>query len=174
MFFPGQILAHLKTLYYRLIIRPSDDLDKNVIYKMVWDRRKILKILNDKHESLKYVKKLVPDIKYAHRYFEGTDIASINWSELPANFVFKMSHGSGGVIIVHENAAPNNCLPSNPKKFGWNRLELTPKMFDQTKVRKILFNLQRRTYGVGINRSKPEWAYWGITPRVIIEDFLRL
>jgi len=174
VFLPGHILAHLKTLYFRLIIRPSNDLDKNIIYKMVWDRRKILKILNDKYESLKYVRNLIPEVKYAHRYYECTDVASINWNELPANFVCKMSHGSGGVIIVHENAPHDNCLPSNPKKFGWNRLELTPTMFDQARLKNILMNLQKRTYGMGINRSKPEWAYWGITPRVIIEDFLKL
>ncbi len=171
---PGQILAHLKTFYFRLVIRPSGDFDNNIIYKMVWDRREILRILNDKYESLKYVKDLIPEIKYAYRYYEGTDVASINWSELPANFVCKMSHGSGGVILVHDNAPINNSLPSNPKKFGWDRFEITPKMFDQVKSKKIFANLQKRTYGMGINRSKPEWAYWGITPRVIIEDFLRL
>jgi len=174
LFSPGRILAHLKTIYFRLTIKPSEDFDKNVIYKMVWDRRPILKIFNDKTESLKYVKELIPDIKYPHRYYETSDVDSINWNDLPENFVCKMSHGSGGVILVHKNAPAENILPKYPKRFGWKRLEIRPDMCDLGDLNRILKNLLGKTYGMGINRRYPEWAYWGIVPRVIVEDFLSL
>lgn len=170
----GKVFADLKTIYFRLTIRPSNDFDKNVIYKMVWDRRPILKILNNKTESLKYVKELIPDIRYPHRYYETSDIESINWNELPENFVCKMSHGSGGVILVHKNAPAENFLPKSPKKFGWNRFEITQEKLEVAELKNILRNLQKRTYGRGFNRSYPEWAYWGLSPKVIIEDFVKI
>ena len=166
------VLRNIITLYYRVVLSPSDDFDRNIIFKMVWDRRPILKVLNEKVASLKYVSLRVPEVKSAHRYYETKDLGNVDWSILPSNFVIKASHGSGGVIIVHDSAPIENRLPRKWKRFGWRRLEVHPDNFDREIAVKIFTSLLKKTYGQGLNRGGPEWAYWGNEPHVIIEDFL--
>jgi hypothetical protein len=166
------VLRNAVTAYYRLVLRPSDDFDRNIIYKMVWDRRPILKVFNEKVTCLKYVRSIVPNVAFAHRYYETTDLEAIDWNILPRNFVIKASHGSGGVIVVHEKAPLGNRLPSNFRSFGWRRFEVHPDNFDSALVQKIFSHLLKRTYGQGLNRSGPEWAYWNNNPHIIVEDFL--
>ena len=170
---PIQIcLRNAVTWYYRVILRPSDDFDKNILYKMVWDRRPILTILNEKVASRQHVLKITPGVALAHRYYETKDISSIGWTSLPRNFVIKASHGSGGVLLVHEGAPLENKFPKNFKKFGWRRLEIHPDNFDSAIAVKIFSKLLNKTYGQGLNRGGPEWAYWHNDPHVIIEEFL--
>ena len=168
------VLQNAVTAYYRLILRPSDDFDRNIIYKMVWDRRLILKVMSEKVSSLQYVRRKIPEITFAHRFYETQDISAINWENLPRNFVIKASHGSGGVVIVHEGAPKENRLPKQTKKFGWRRLEVHPDNFDKELAIEIFSKLLKSTYGQGLNRGGPEWGYWGNKPHVIIEDFLSL
>jgi len=168
------LLRNAVTAYYRVILRPSNDFDKNILYKMVWDRRPILKVMSEKVSTLKYVRTIVPEITFAHRYHETHDFSAISWESLPRNFVIKASHGSGGVIIVHEGAPKDNYLPTQAKKFGWRRLEIHPDNFDRDIAVKIFSDLMKKTYGQGLNRGGPEWGYWGNKPHVIIEDFLSL
>lgn len=166
------LLRQIVTLFYRVFLRPSDDFDKNILYKMVWDRRPILRILNEKVSSRKYVQALLPDISIAQRFYETTDLRKIDWDSLPRNFVIKASHGSGGVLLVHEGAPMGNKLPNNFRHFGWRRLEIHPENFDRELAVKIFTHLLKRTYGQGLNRGGPEWAYWHSNPHVIVEEFL--
>ena len=168
------VLRNAVTGYYRLVLRPSDDFDRNIVYKMVWDRRPILKVMSEKVSSLQYVRSIIPEITFAHRYYETQDLSAINWESLPRNFVIKASHGSGGVIIVHDGAPKENRLPKKTKKFGWRRLEVHPDNFDRTLAIEIFSKLLNSTYGQGLNRGGPEWGYWNNKPHVIIEDFLSL
>jgi len=151
-------LRNIVTLYYRVFLRPSDDFDRNILYKMVWDRRPILRVLNEKFSSRKYVLSLVPQVSVAHRFYETADISHIDWDSLPRNFVIKASHGSGGVLLVHEGAPVENEIPKNYKRFGWRRLEIHPDNFDRELAVKIFTHLLKRTYGQGLNRGGPEWA----------------
>ena len=173
LFKPIQILLrNAVTAYYRVILRPSNDFDKDILYKMVWDRRPILTILNEKVASRQYVLNVTPRVALAHRYYETKDISAIDWTSLPRNFVIKASHGSGGVLLVHEGAPLENKFPANYKKFGWRRLEIHPDNFDKDIAVKIFSELMNKTYGQGLNRGGPEWAYWHNEPHVIIEEFL--
>jgi len=166
------ILRNAVTAYYRVLLRPSVDFDKNILYKMVWDRRPILTILNEKVACRRYVLDIAPGIALAHRYYETKDISSIDWTSLPRNFVIKASHGSGGVLLVHEGAPKDNYLPKQAKKFGWRRLEIHPDNFDKDLAVEIFSSLMKKIYGQGLNRGGPEWAYWHNEPHVIIEEFL--
>lgn len=166
------LLRHTLTLFYRVTLRPSDDFDRNILYKMVWDRRPILRILNEKVSSRKYVQSLLPDISIAQRFYETSDLSKINWDSLPRNFVIKASHGSGGVLLVHEGAPRENKLPKNFRHFGWRRLEIHPDNFDCELAVKVFAHLLKRTYGQGLNRGGPEWAYWQSNSHVIVEEFL--
>ena len=170
----GLFLSHLKTIYYRTTVKPTDDFDKNVIYKMIWDRREILKTYNDKVKSLEHVKDLIPNVKYPRRYYETDSIEKVDWSSLPEQFACKASHGSGGIILIHKKAPSGNSLPMNSKKFGWRRLEIQPKDFDSKLASKIYQHLMKSTYAQGFNRRKPEWGYWFPEPKLIIEEFLSL
>jgi hypothetical protein len=115
---------------------------------------------------------IAPRVALAHRYYETKDTSAIEWTSLPRNFVIKASHGSGGVLLVHEGAPLENKFPKNYKKFGWRRLEIHPDNFDKDITAKIFSELMKKTYGQGLNRGGPEWAYWHNEPHVIIEEFL--
>ena len=67
--------------------------------------------MSEKVSSLQYVRSIIPEITFAHRYYETQDLSAINWESLPRNFVIKASHGSGGVVIVHDGAPKENRLP---------------------------------------------------------------
>lgn len=130
--------------------------------------------MSEKVSSLQYVRSILPEITFAHRYYETQDLSAINWESLPRNFVIKASHGSGGVVIVHDGAPKENRLPKQTKKFGWRRLEVHPDNFDRALAIEIFSKLLKNTYGQGLNRGGPEWGYWDNKPHVIIEDFLSL
>ena len=168
------ILRNILTGYYRITVRPSDDFDRNLLYKMVWDRRPILEILNEKVASRQYVQSVAPEVPLAHRYFQTKNLSEIDWESLPRNFVIKASHGSGGVLLVHDGAPLKNRLPKNYKKFGWRKYEIHPDNFEREIAIKIFSRLLSKTYGQGLNRGGPEWAYWHNNHYVIIEDFLSL
>ncbi len=170
----GLALSHFKTYYYRFTLKPSQDFDKNITYIIVWDRREILKTFNDKVKSLSYVKSIVPNIKHPKRYFEVDSFENIDLKSLPEQFVCKVSHGSGGVVLVHKKAAKENTLPSSARKFGWGRFEVSPTNFDYAKARKIFGRLMKMTYGQGLDRRKPEWGYWFPEPKLIVEEYLSL
>ena len=170
----GLLLSHLKTIYFRITVKPGDDFNSNITYRIIWDRREILKTINDKVKALAYVKSLVPNIKHPHRYFETESFDKINWTSLPEEFVCKVSHGSGGAILVHKNAPKTNTLPNSVRKFGWKRLELLPINFDQVKAKKIFKNLMKSTYSQSLGRRKPEWGYWHPEPNLIVEEYLSL
>jgi hypothetical protein len=125
-------------------------------------------------KSLNYVKNLVPHIKHPRRYYESDSFDLVDWNDLPDQFVCKVSHGSGGGVLVHNNAPPGNTLPGSSRKFGWRRFEVLPINFDPVKHRKLFEDLMKRTYGQSLDKRKPEWGYWSPEPKIIVEEFLSL
>ncbi|MGF1797265.1 ATP-grasp fold amidoligase family protein [Photobacterium swingsii] len=116
--------------------------------KKLKNRSGLLTIAADKLASKKYVKAIVPEIYIPKTLWSCTDIQkldSLNFNELPRDYVFKANHTSQTIEIIKDSQH----LPlKKMKSLAHNWLK-----HDQS-------------------GSLGEWAYKDIPPTVFIEEFL--
>jgi hypothetical protein len=160
---------------YRRIQRehptPGTTLASKILYKMAWDRNPQLTVFADKVGVRRYISEragedfVVPVLTVIER--GGT----VDFSSLPREFAIKVSHGSGGVIVVSDRADPAAVLPEDPR-VGWARFEIHPDQLDPVRVNNLL------AHWLGLNFEwwqgrRPEWAYRHVTRRVVIEPLMK-
>jgi TupA-like ATPgrasp len=75
-----------------------------VRYKALNDRTELTGIFCDRIRSREYVSQLGFDRILPRAYQIGNNVSQIAWESFPREFVFKVSHGSGGIIIVTDDA----------------------------------------------------------------------
>ena len=149
---------------------PGTTLAGKVLFKMAWDRNPLLHEFSDKMLVRDYISGKVG------REFLVPLIGSwdapefIPWREVPKEFVLKVTHGSGGVIVVSEQAPDDSFLPSSPQ--GWCRFEVHPQNFDTRVAEMIISHWQTLRYEWWPGR-KPEFGYRGLRPRVIMEELIK-
>lgn len=102
-------------------------------------------ICADKYSVREFVRDKVGEDILNELYAVYDDPKDINLEELPEEFVLKMSHGWGDIIIC-----------KNKKELDWNKT-----------FKKLKYNLSRSHY-----LSGREWAYKNIKPRIICEKFI--
>ena len=136
---------------YKHYIGKTLNLDNTTTFneKLQWlklhDRKDIYKIMVDKYEAKKYVASIIGDEYIIPTLGVWDSVEEIDFTSLPAQFVLKCTHDSGGVII---------CKDKN--KFD----------FESAK-RKLKHNLKKNFYLGG-----REWPYKGIKPRIIAEEYM--
>ena len=149
--------------------------NEKILYKMAFDRRDLLTDFADKVAVRKIVHKLVGDEYLTDLYavFSLSDLDLFCFKNLPRNFVIKVSHGSGGVIIVSDKESKLRKLPqmNEIKSIGWSRFSIHPDNFDSALVKAMLSNWLTMSY-FWYPGFFPEWAYKNIQPQVLIEEFL--
>lgn len=150
---------------------PGSTLGEKILYKMAWDRNPQLTVFADKVGVRHYISEragedfIVPVLAIIER--GGT----VDFSFLPREFAIKVSHGSGGVIVVSDRADPTAALPEDPR-VGWARFEIHPNQLDAVRANNLL------AYWLGLNFEwwpgrRPEWAYRHVRPRVVIEPLMK-
>ena len=152
-----------------------DTFSKKIRYKMAYDRRPILITFADKVVVRDYVANVVGQ-KYLTNVYAILNKADLDLFDprfLPRNFVIKVNHGSGGIIIVSDREDESMNLPNKTeiKSIGWTRLSIHPDKFDWNLVKTILTKWMNMNYYFSPG-SFPEWAYKNIKPKIIIEEFL--
>lgn len=152
-----------------------DTFNKKIRYKMAHDRRPILTTFADKVAVRDYVADKVGRKYLTNVYavLDKVDLDAFNPRILPRNFVIKVNHGSGGIIIISDREDESKNLPnkSEIKSIGWARLSIHPDKFDWNLVKTILTKWMNMNYYY-FPGYFPEWAYKNILPKVIIEEFL--
>lgn len=140
--------------------------NQKVRYRMVHDRRAILGTFADKLTSKRYVaERLGPE--YVPRLLgAGTSACCIDVSTLPREYALKVSHASGGVLLVTDSA-DRTVIPPNPGG-PFIRLRLHPDTVRFTDLAPIMEEWLRRPYA-GANG---EWAYSLCTPTILAEEYL--
>ena len=156
---------------YILALRPNN-FTRRIAEKMLRDRNPRQTMFADKYKVRDYVAMQIGDKYLSNLLFSGTDLTSLNLSELPSKYVIKPNHGSHAAIIVSPDYDLRNKLPVPKKSTGWNQYFINPKSIEKTDL------IQMTNYWLTLNYYKlpnkfHEWAYKNITPMIIIEEFLQ-
>lgn len=139
--------------------------------KMLFDRRPYLVQTADKVRARDYVRAKVGEHVLTKAYAIVEDPRIIDWSTVPRTYVCKATHGSGGVIVVTDDADPDARLPT-PEDRPWARAFVRPEHAPTEEVTEVCLRWVRQRYGVG-SATIPEWQYRHITPHVLVEELLR-
>lgn len=134
---------------YRLDLEDPRSFNEKIVWRKIFDRNPLFPQVMDKLGARSYVKKTLGK--------EGEEIliplllvtegpADIPFELLPEEYIVKPNHGSGWYVIVgHEKRVPREEIIKQGRKW------------------------LRKTYG----KSKMEWAYRNIQPRIMVEKLLR-
>lgn len=160
--------ASLKT-----ISRSPSTFNDKIRFKAAFDRRPILKTFADKFDSRKYVRETIGESYLPSLYAWGTDLRRVAFEKLPDDFVFKVNHGSGGVVIVRKDSKSQQVIPQDLSKVSWTSFEITTDKL----IHEHLIALGEHWMAMdyyhyrGCNRM-PEWAYKGMPRKYLIEEVL--
>jgi hypothetical protein len=136
-------------------------------YKMVRDRRPLLGVFADKATSRAYVAERVgaryaiPTIAVLERAEQLRDVA------FPERYVVKVSHASGGIVVVEPSADPGARLPAPGLPHSRHRIH--PASLDRRALEAVVAAWLDRPY---VNADRGEWAYTVQRPRVLVEEYL--
>ena len=150
---------------------PGSTLASKILYKMAWDRNPLLSVFADKVAVRKYISERA-GAEYVVPVLAVVDSGdTIDYSSLPREFVVKVSHGSGGVIVVSDRADRAATLPKD-YSVGWVRFEIHPDQLDAVRVNDLLAHWLSLDFEWWPGRT-PEWAYRAVTPRIVIEPLMK-
>jgi hypothetical protein len=147
-------------------------LNEKIRHKMVHDKRPLLTLFADKFRVRDFIAERVGSSLLPTLFDSTTDAKLIDWKSLPREFVAKVNHGSGGVIVVSLAADPATRLPSNLSRLDWNRYLIHPDTVDFDSLSAILNRWLSMSFGQQKLRGIREWAYKDIQPRVLVEEFV--
>jgi len=151
---------------------PHTYLDK-IRYKMAYDRNPVLTTISDKVAARGYVGAIVGSEVISTAFAIVDRAQAVDWASLPREFVCKVNHGSGGVLIVWDGADPDYRLPAPDVFVGWARLEVHPDHADVERIRAILNRWLTLDYSWYPGKVAPEWGYRNIARRIMVEELLR-
>jgi hypothetical protein len=154
----------------RLYPLPGKSLPSKILYKMAWDRNPVLRVISDKFLVRRYIADRVGESHLVPLISVSSSSEQVAWENFPREFVVKVTHGSGGVIVVSESAPPNFFLPNTPQ--SWKRFEVHPDSFDPRVAELLLAHWQTLRYEWWSGRN-PEFAYRGLRPRIIGEVLIK-
>ena len=168
--------GHSRRLAYSTLRRQSRNphtyLEK-VRHKLAYDRDPVLTQMSDKIAARSLVARTLGTNALTTAYAISHDPSSLPWDDLPREFVCKVNHGSGGIVIVWDGADPAARLPDDPTKVPWGRLQVRPEHADKTRLAALCRFWMTLDYSWYPGKQWPEWAYESIAPGVIVEEVLR-
>ncbi len=145
-------------------------LSGKILYKMAMDRNPLLTTFADKLAVQEYVKNRIGE-KYLNSLIAYSDSTEFLRSlRLPSNFALKSNNGSGGMILVWENAPKGRALPLKAKEV-WAQHLIHPDHFNVQLVEKIAEKWLSSNYSYRPGRF-PEWAYKDIKPMLLVEQLM--
>jgi len=147
--------------------------NEKIRYKSAHDRRPILTVFADKIKVRDYVANVIGSEYLPKIYSINYDLDSIDWNKIPEEFVFKVNHGSNGIVVVTKDADRKTELPKNLEIEGWTIYKIHPDSL----IKDDLVRLGKRwltldyTWFEGCGRM-PEWAYKNIRRGALFEELL--
>ena len=165
-----QSYAHFYLRNLRRALRPRTFVDF-VRRKMLFDRRPYLAVTADKARARDYVREKVGAHVLTEAYAITEDPRTIDWSAVPRTYACKATHGSGGVIVVSDDADPDARLPSHAGA-PWKRAVVRPEHAPPDQVAEHCLRWVRQRFGWGPGTTH-EHQYRHITPRVLVEELLQ-
>jgi hypothetical protein len=151
----------------RFATRNPHTFNDKVHYKMLRDHRPIVAAWADKVAVREYVERTAGKELLTGAYAVADDLADVDRATLPRNFVVKVNHACGGVVLVTDAVAPGTALP--PSMDDWTYFLVHPDSLDWDHLTGAVRAWLGRVYGGGRYR---EWAYAAIAPKVLVEELL--
>jgi len=140
-------------------------------HKMARDRRLLLVMYADKLAARTFVAERVGASWLTELYGHGRRSSSIAWQSLPREFVAKVNHGSGGVVVVSESAPRDRKLPAPAAPIRWSRHFVHPDSINLGHLRSLLDRWAQMPFAQEPGDAF-EWAYGLVVPRVFAEQRL--
>lgn len=150
-----------------VLTRDPRTFNEKVRYKMVRDRRPILGVFADKLAAKQYVADRVGREFTAATVAVADTALDVPEDRLPREYAAKVTHASGGVILVTDSARHDACLPKAAD--GFSRHTVHPDVVPYQAIGSLLDRWLELRYGVDVG----EWAYGLVPPRIVIEEYLR-
>jgi len=143
---------------------------QKIKHKMRFDRRQLLTDFADKVAIKERVAKLIGN-EYIVPTFRILDKAEdLKLFEYPREFVLKPSHGSGGVILVHEEAKRNLDTLKSGQNVWNNIYNIHP---DDLNINLKFIKEKSMAWLGSIYAPGIEFCYSLIPPKLIIEKYLK-
>jgi TupA-like ATPgrasp len=147
--------------------------NEKIQYKSAHDRRPILTIFADKIQVKEHISKILGSEYAAINYAVNYNLDLVDWKKIPNEFVFKVNHGSKGIVIVSRYAKKENKLPTDLSNEGWTSYKVHPESL----VKEELIRLGKHWLTLDYHWYKdcgrmPEWAYKNIKKGALFEELL--
>jgi hypothetical protein len=161
----------LNTWWNRYRTRNPRGVTAKLHHKMAWDRRPLLVTFADKLASKNYAQETVGPERLPHVYTSATTFQGLDWAHVPDEFVLKVNHASGGVVVVTRQADPARILPAVTRKNWWPKIVIHP---DSLNLRHLAdwvdcwLGQKYRWHRWGYR----QWAYSVVRPHVFVEEYL--
>lgn len=140
--------------------------NEKVRYKMLKDRRPLLRVFADKLAVRDYVASRVGASVLPELHVVTTRPEAIAESELPREFALKPSHGSGACVLVADFAPLGRQLSAGVTE--WTQLLVRPDRLEWDR----LIELCRYWLSHGFTGYRNEWCYRNLPRRILVEELL--
>ena len=151
---------------------PAKTYSEKVIRKLAYDRDPLLVTFADKILARDYVAAKVGPQYLTKMFSSGTNPVGIMWDELPNEYVVKVNHGSGGIIVVREDADPDFSLPERLPENDWSRFDVHPTSMDPVRATRILRQWLTQDFCWRADNA-PEWAYQHVIRQYLVEEYIQ-
>jgi hypothetical protein len=149
----------------------SKDLSGKILRKMAFDRDPKLTMFADKYFVRDYVEQKVGS-KFLNKLIAyGDSVELLRSLKLPTNFALKSNNGSGGMILVWENAPLENQLPKSRVRNVWSQHLVHPSNFQLDRAGGLAKHWLSNNYYFRLGQF-PEWAYKNIKPMLLLEELM--
>ncbi|MFM8971499.1 MAG: ATP-grasp fold amidoligase family protein [Actinomycetota bacterium] len=137
-----------------------------------WDRRPLLAEYADKIAARDVVARTVGPQYLSELLAVASDPRDLDLAALSTRYVVKPSHGSGAVIVVHDQADPDLRLPELPDDRGWTGkiAWIRPEHLDRARFDAMCDLWLRHDYWRALGST--ECAYKDVPHRLMGEEFL--
>lgn len=163
----------LRRAYWRLtrVARNPRTYNEKIVWKMAHDRRPVLRRFADKVAARDYVAQVAGAHLLPRVHAVVADPAELDWAALPRQYALKVSHASGGVILVWDGAPREATLPEVGAPVEWERWVVHPDNADTARIESLCRQWLQRSFEWLPGRH-PEWAYRRIPRRILVEELL--
>jgi len=153
--------------------RRTDTLSGLLHRKMLYDRRPLLTTVADKWAARDYIEACLGPgyLPTVLASVERPD--DIDWAALPREYVAKVNHGSGGIVIVTDDADLEAGLPEVGSRVGWDRFAVSPGRSEPERIADLLRHWLTLDYSWVSGHRAIQWCCADIPRRVVVEELLR-
>jgi hypothetical protein len=152
--------------------RPVTFADRLAV-KMLRDRRPLLPQMADKVQVRAFITEHAgPEYVYPMLDVSET-VDGIDWTALPEEYVAKVNHGSGGLVMVSRDAPADARLPRAGTRLFWAKLSVRPAHADTERIADLCRHWLTLDYSWSREHPYIQWCYADIPRRVLVEPLLR-